>query len=67
MGFEMNTEIIESKNYRKQTYNICFDGREYFLMATNSIGIPEVMTYHTTLEEASEAFDQLPGKRKKLL
>lgn len=63
----MNTEIIESKIYRNQTYDICFDGREYFLMAINSIGIPEVMTYHTTLEEASEAFDQLPGKRKKLL
>lgn len=63
----MKTEIIESKTYRKQTYDICFDGREYFLMAINSIGVPEVMTYHPTLDEASVAFDQLPGKRKKLL
>lgn len=63
----MKTEIVESKTYRKQSYDICFDGREYFLMAINSVGVSEVMTYHTTLEEASEAFDQLPGKRKKLL
>lgn len=62
----MKTEIIESKTYRKQTFDICFDGREYFLMAINSIGIPEIMTYHSTLEEASNAFDLLPGKRKKL-
>lgn len=51
----MKIEIIESKTYRKQTYNICFDGREYFLMAINSIGIPEVMTYHPTLEDASDS------------
>lgn len=60
----MKIEIIESKIYRKQTYNICFDGREYFLMAFNSIGIPEVMSYHPTLDDASDAYDQLPGKRK---
>lgn len=66
MRFEMSNKIIESKTFRNQTYEICFDGREYFLMALNSIGVPEVMTYHTTLDEASDAFDQLPGKRKKL-
>lgn len=63
MRFKMSTEIFERKTYRKTTYDICFDGREYFLMAINSIGVPEVMTSHATLEEASEAFNQLPGKR----
>lgn len=56
--------IIESKTFRKDNYNIIYDGTQYFLMRVNSIGIPEVMTYHKTLIEAKEAFEQCPGKVK---
>ncbi|MCC5016372.1 MULTISPECIES: hypothetical protein [unclassified Legionella] len=55
----MKEEIIESKNYRRDSYSIVYDGKEYYLLRCNSIGIPEVMTYHSTLEEAKIAFDKL--------
>lgn len=57
-------EIIESKEYRRNSYSIIFDGNEYYLLRLNSIGIPEVMTYHKTLEEAKIAFEQLFRKSK---
>lgn len=63
----MITQIIESKTHRKYTYDICFDGREYFLLASNSIGFPEVMSYHSTSDEASDASDLLPGEQIKLI
>ncbi|STX39849.1 hypothetical protein [Legionella feeleii] len=55
----MKEEIIESKTYRRNSYNIVYDGKEYYLLQCNSIGIPEVMTYYSTLEEAKIAFDKL--------
>lgn len=61
----MRDKIIESKTYRRCTYDIVFDGNEYYLMRINSIGIPEVMTYHKTLDEAKAAFAQLFTKSKK--
>lgn len=51
-------DIIESKEYKHNSYDIIFDGEEYFLLRVNSIGIPEVMTYHKTLEEAKLVLDQ---------
>lgn len=56
--------IIESKEYRRNSYDIIFDGKEYFLLRLNSIAIPEVMSYHDTLEEAKSAFNQLFKKPK---
>lgn len=73
MKHEKNSEIreiIESKEYRRNSYNIVFDGKEYYLLRLNSIGIPEVMTYHKTLDEAKIAFDQLfvkPAKSNSLV
>ena len=61
----MKQEIIESKTYRRRTYDIVFDGNEYYLMSIKSPGIPEVMTYHKTLEEAKAAFAKLFTKSKK--
>lgn len=61
----MKHEIVQSKTYRRCSYDIIFDGNEYFLMRSNSIGIPEVMTYHKTLDEAKIAFDQLFVKSSK--
>lgn len=55
----MKEEIIESKSYRRNSYSIVYDGKEYYLLRCDSIGIPEVMTYHSTLEEAKIAFDML--------
>lgn len=56
-------EIIESREYRRNSYSIIFDGSEYYLLRLNSMGIPEVMTYHKTIEEAKVAFDQLFKKK----
>lgn len=52
-------DIIESKNYRKISYNIVFDGKGYYLLRVNSTGIPEVMTYHETIKEARTVFHKL--------
>ncbi len=55
----MQREIIESKTYGRNSYDIIYDGKDYYLLRCNSIGIPEVMTYHKTREEAKIAFDLL--------
>ena len=55
----MKHEVIESKTYRRCSYDLVFDGNEYFLLRVTSRGIPEVMTYHKTLDEAKTAFAQL--------
>jgi hypothetical protein len=39
----MKHEIIESKTYRRCSYDLIFDGNEYFLLRVTSRGIPEVM------------------------
>lgn len=59
----MKHEIIESKTYRRNSYELVYDGKEYYLLRCNSIGIPEVMTYHKSLEEAKMAFEQLFKKK----
>ncbi|MEI6096421.1 MAG: hypothetical protein WCR08_13350 [Gammaproteobacteria bacterium] len=59
----MKDEVIESKTYRRNSYDIIYDGKKYYLLRRNSIGIPEVMTYHESLEEAKIAFNQLFKKQ----
>ncbi len=59
----MKDEVIESKTYRRNFYDIIYDGKKYYLLRRNSIGIPEVMTYHDSLEEAKIAFNQLFKKQ----
>ncbi len=63
----MKHEVIESKTYRRNSYDIIYDGKEYFLLRSNSIGIPEVRTYHKSLEEAKVAFDNLFKKQPKVI
>lgn len=57
-------EIIETKAYRNTEYDIIYDGKQYCIMRSNSMRIPEFMTYHDTLDEAKVAFEQWPGKIK---
>ncbi len=67
MKTEFENGPIETKTYRRITYYICYDGtlsEKFYLLSVNSIGIPEVLTYHHTLEEAKTEFDKL-GKKKK--
>lgn len=59
----MKHEIIESKMYRRNSYDLVYDGSEYYLLRHNTLGIPEVMTYHKTLEQAKIAFYQLFKKQ----
>ena len=59
----MKDEVIESKTYRRNSYSIIYNGKEYYLLRLNSIGIPEIMTYHNSLEEAKIAFNQLFKKQ----
>ncbi|KTD29687.1 hypothetical protein [Legionella maceachernii] len=48
-------EIIETKAYRNTGYDIIYDGKQYCIMRSNSMGTPEFMTYHDTLDEATMA------------
>ena len=62
---QMEHQVIESKTYRRCSYDLIYDGNQYFLLRITSKGIPEVMTYHSTLDEAKIAFDQLFAKPAK--